>query len=289
MADCSRHSDARLEAAMDAVQRQMDDLQTDMNAERARLQKENKRLSAMVAELRKDHAVDLQAVKSESDKQLAESSGELRRVKYDLERACRERDDLRRVSMPRAPLMWAVIDPQATQTSEKQLRELETKLDESRAEYASLQRRHRDTAVSQETKRELEDHRRIVLRLQDTLENTEVEMDRLRRTLQDRQSALDRAETKVSDLLAERRTIAAELAEFETELSKQRKEAQRFGLELQRLKVDQQGKAAQRDAEVESARLDAARAREQLKSVEREVDRLEREHRTLARESDSSA
>jgi uncharacterized membrane-anchored protein YhcB (DUF1043 family) len=87
---------------MDAVQRQMDDLQTDMNAERARLQKENKRLSAMVAELRKDHAVDLQAVKSESDKQLAESSGELRRVKYDLERACRERDDLRRVSMLRA-------------------------------------------------------------------------------------------------------------------------------------------------------------------------------------------
>lgn len=85
---------------MDAVQRQMDDLQADMKAERARLQKENKRMSALVSELRRDHALDLQAVKSESDKQLAESSNELRRVKHELDRAVRERDDLRRVSGP---------------------------------------------------------------------------------------------------------------------------------------------------------------------------------------------
>jgi len=76
----------------------METLQNDLNAERARLQKENTRLTSMVSELRRDHAIDLQAVKSDSDRDLATSQAELRKVKQELAAAFRERDTLKRAS-----------------------------------------------------------------------------------------------------------------------------------------------------------------------------------------------
>lgn len=89
---CRRDGDQRIKVAMEAVHRQMEGLQEDLNAERSRLQKENGRLTSMVSELRSDHAMDLQAVKSESDKEMSSLEANLRRVRSELSIAQRERD-----------------------------------------------------------------------------------------------------------------------------------------------------------------------------------------------------
>ena len=94
----SREGDARLQSAMESVHQQMEALKEDLSNERARLQKENARLTSMVSELRRDHTVDLQAVRADSDRDVATVQSELRKVKHELSSASRERDTMKKVS-----------------------------------------------------------------------------------------------------------------------------------------------------------------------------------------------
>ena len=89
-----------MKSAIDLVHQQMEALQRDLETERTRLQKENARLTSMVSELRRDHTMDLQAVRSDSDRAVVVVQAELRKVKNELTQACRERDSLLQVSLP---------------------------------------------------------------------------------------------------------------------------------------------------------------------------------------------
>lgn len=96
-----RDHDTRLDEALNAVHRQLEDVQHDFEHEKARLQRENKRLTLMVSELRSDHAMDLQAVRSECDKELSEKDDELRFRSGELKDARRALASSKEVSRPR--------------------------------------------------------------------------------------------------------------------------------------------------------------------------------------------
>ena len=250
---------------MDVVRHELASLKAQIGDERARLQVENGRLSQMVSDLRKDHAMDLQAAAGEFENRIASTAVELRHTKADLDRRTRECDSLRKES----------------QGASNRVRELERQLDTLTTSYDRLSRQQQTTPPSSSS--ELSEMRQKIDRLKDSVAIAERDAITARRQLQDREYDLRSAKNRITDLESERRTIAKELADFERDLSTQRKDSQRFGIELQKLKIEQQGTAARHASELAAAEREARTARDKLKTVERELASAKSAQREMAR------
>lgn len=244
----------------------MDDLQSEHHAERSRILRENKRLTAVVSEIRRDHSMDLQAVKADADRVLASKDSEIRRLKSDLLSVQRQLDSQRKVWFQMPGLGADFLISQEIEQTAAELKEAEKRLDSQRSQYDRLTRGQKDT-----TSVSLDDHRRLVNQLRESLQACEEKASELAKNNKTLEASLKIAEERISRLQAERASTADELMAFERDLRNQQKESQRFGVELQKLKVDQQSKAARHALQLATSEREVRIAQQRIKIVEREL------------------
>lgn len=97
-----QETETRLKKALDEVHRQMDQLKSDINAERARFQRDNGRLQDLVSEMRLKSNAEVESFKTEMERMAEGSEREVEQAREEVKRVERERDELQRVcSFPR--------------------------------------------------------------------------------------------------------------------------------------------------------------------------------------------
>lgn len=75
----------------------MDRLKSDINAERARLQRDNSRLQDLVSEMRLKSNAEVESFKTEMERMAEESEREVEQAREEVKRVEKERDELKRV------------------------------------------------------------------------------------------------------------------------------------------------------------------------------------------------
>lgn len=92
-----QETESRLKKVLDEVHRQMDQLKSDVNVERARFQRDNGRLQDLVSEMRLKSNAEVESFRTEMERMAERSEREVEQAREEVKRVERERDELHRV------------------------------------------------------------------------------------------------------------------------------------------------------------------------------------------------
>lgn len=92
-----QETESRLKKVLDEVHRQMDQLKSDVNVERARFQRDNGRLQDLVSEMRLKSNAEVESSRAEMERMAERSEREVEQAREEVKRVERERDELHRV------------------------------------------------------------------------------------------------------------------------------------------------------------------------------------------------
>ncbi|WVF65682.1 hypothetical protein IAT40_000413 [Kwoniella sp. CBS 6097] len=242
-----RDAEGRMEKALHAVHRQLEELKSDIAAERSRLQRDNGRLQNLVSELRLKSKAESESFRAEIDRIADEAETSLKAAKGEMDNAMHERDTVK----------------QDLQTSKVKISQLERELADERRAYDSLSRRNAQAAQSMASHAELARKNDVATSLQLELVDARAEADRLQRLLSQRSRSLEETEVRLSQMRTERETVMRELEEFERDLQTQRTESRAFGHQLQALKKEQSNATENHQAELRGLERELRDARDQ--------------------------
>ncbi|WVQ93329.1 hypothetical protein IAU59_000397 [Kwoniella sp. CBS 9459] len=246
-----RDAEGRMEKALHAVHQQMEELKSDIAAERSRLQRDNSRLQDLVSDMTLKSKAESESFRAEVERIADEAETNLKVIQDEVDQVTREKDDLER----------------SLQAYRTQISQLERELADERRAYDSLSRRNALATQSAASQAELARKNDIAATLQTELDGARSEADRLERLLSQRSRSLQETEARLDQMRTERERVMSELEEFERDLRTQRQESKAFGGQLQALKREQMNAAQIHQAE--------------LKGLERELrDARDRERKT---------
>ena len=119
--------------------------------------------------------------------------------------------------------------------------------------------------------------------LEQNIDRLKFNVHQLELSLDQRTTALDTAEKRITAMKRERHTHTDELREFERDLKAQQQENADFGVALKRFKDEQHGSVARNQIEIEALRKDLTRAREQLRRSEDAVQTHQKDYDAIRR------
>ncbi|WVQ75425.1 hypothetical protein IAR50_005049 [Cryptococcus sp. DSM 104548] len=254
-----REAESRLQKALAQVHLQMDQLKSDIAAERSRVQGDNRRLQDLVSEMRLKSTAEVESFKAEMERMAESLENDVRKAKEDALRVGQERDEMKR----------------ELQSIKTQSSQLECQLSDEKRAYDSLSRRNaqtaRDVPSAVQLQAELAQKERSIQTLESSLHNAESTAHYLRETLSERESSLEQAESRLERFRQERRTVARELGEFDKDLQRHKQESDAFGVELQELKKEQTEKTRRHAAELSALERDLQDAKDRESRMRREL------------------
>ncbi|AFR95974.1 hypothetical protein C343_04085 [Cryptococcus neoformans C23] len=254
-----QEAESRLKKALNEVHRQMDQLKSDIDAERARLQRDNGRLQDLVSEMRLKSNAEVESFKTEMERMAEGSEREVEQAREEVKRVEKERDELKH----------------EIQILKSRVTQLERELSDERRAYDSLSRRNAqiacDGATAAQLRAELSQTSEAIRLLESSLRDAESISHHLRETLARRDQEVRESEAQVNKYRREREIIAQELREFENDLQKHKIESEDFGQQLQALKREQTSKSSRHAAELQALEREMEEVKERERRLRHEV------------------
>ncbi|KIR28320.1 hypothetical protein I309_02613 [Cryptococcus deuterogattii LA55] len=264
-----QETESRLKKALDEVHRQMDQLKSDINAERARFQRDNGRLQDLVSEMRLKSNAEVESFKTEMERLAEGSEREVEQAREEVKRVERERDELQR----------------EIQISKSRVTQLEREVDDERRAYDSLSRRNAqitcDGTTAAQLQAELSQKSEAIRVLESSLRDAESTSHHLREKLNKRDEEMRESEARVHKYRREREIIARELREFENDLQKHKIESEEFGQQLQALKKEQASESSSHAAELQALEREMKEVKERERRLRHEVQDVQTKYKKV--------
>lgn len=270
----SQESEERFQAALNHVHAQLADLRADTDAERKRLRADNARLQSAKIAAEDQLDVEIAAMRSEVDQAVDAANSEVEQAKQDAIAASSEAATLR----------------QDLQHAKNEIKQLENRISTLKQSIEADARRHSQEMAHRAPQSQFADREAEIDRLRAVQRDAEERTSRLLAQLKNKDAALEAAETRIADMMAERGTIMAEVEDFERDLRIQTSNARRLAEELQEIQQHQNAQDADRaksnDLERKyrdtMAQLEVMRAKVRSADEARaELDRLQKEYRAV--------
>ncbi|WVR09164.1 hypothetical protein IAU60_006226 [Kwoniella sp. DSM 27419] len=254
-----RATEGRMQKALEAVHAEMEQLKSDIAAERHRLQRDNGRLNDLVSEMKLRSQKEVESFRAEMTRMNETAEEDMNAVRAEMSKLTSDKEKLQK----------------EIQQSHSRVAQLELELADEKRAYDSLSRRSAQAAQVAVSPAELTRKIETISSLEAALRDAQMEIDNLQDQLSTRTRSLNESEQRLAELKQERENVARELEDFERDLSQQKAEAREFGEQLQMLKRGQSSTSDRHQTELQALQRELRDARELERRTARELSSVQ--------------